>query len=315
MKLRIALCLAVALVTAAKAFSQELTVTATNANTISSKTLIDLPGLTGNPLAIIVATPVGNTALLNTHPVGAWYYSGKWNIFNSDHAVMPLGAKYKVQFFKEPGPNQFMHLVTQQNLGAEGSYIDNPALNNNPNAQVKIFQNYAPDVRTPYYLNRFEAQAAYSSAAGRWYIANINGEAIGRGTVYNVVVGTAATVGPNTNPGVIPPGPNPTSLPPPNPPCKKSVVAAARLDRHETYDPDPTTNRPRFMSNLKPMLLACGTEDHVKFNDICPATQRTAPLMTLTPGKALILDKTGHSLDNERKTFWARQIFEFLGLK
>jgi len=188
MKLRIALCLVVALVTAAKAFSQELTVTATNANTVSSKTLIDLPGLTGNPLAIIVATPVGNTALLNTHPVGAWYYSGKWNIFNSDHAVMPLGAKYKVQFFKEPGPNQFMHLVTQQNLGAEGSYIDNPARNNNPNAQVK-------------------------------------------------------------------------------------------------------------------------------FNDICPATQRTAPLMTLTPGKALILDKTGHSLDNERKTFWARQIFEFLGLK
>lgn len=36
--------------------------------------------------------------------------------------------------------------------------------------------------------------------------------------------------------------------------------------------------------------------------------------MTLTPGKALFLDKTGHSLDNERRNYWARQIIEFLGL-
>jgi pimeloyl-ACP methyl ester carboxylesterase len=118
-------------------------------------------------------------------------------------------------------------------------------------------------------------------------------------------------------------------------PCKKSAVAAARLDRHETYDArflawhwrlggeqllyshqtkDPVTNRPRFMANQKPMLLACGKEDRVPFNDICPATESTAPFMTGTPGKALFLDKTGHSLDNERRTYFARQIVEFLGL-
>ena len=117
--------------------------------------------------------------------------------------------------------------------------------------------------------------------------------------------------------------------------CKKSSVAAARLDRHETYDAnflawhwrlggeqllyshqtiDPTTGRPRYMSNQKPMFLSCGTEDHVKFNDICPATQRTAPLMTMTPGKALFLERTGHSLDNERRNYFAKQIVEFLGL-
>jgi hypothetical protein len=116
-------------------------------------------------------------------------------------------------------------------------------------------------------------------------------------------------------------------------PCKKSSVAGARLDRHETYDAkflawhwrlgaeqllyshqtnDPTTNRPRFTSNVKPMLLACGTEDHVAFNNICPATQNTAPLMTITPGRALFLDKTGHSLDNERKRFFARQVLDFI---
>ncbi len=62
------------------------------------------------------------------------------------------------------------------------------------------------------------------------------------------------------------------------------------------------------------MLLSCGTEDKVKFSDICPVTQRTAPLMTMTPGTALFLDKTGHSLDNERRRYFARQIVEFLGL-
>ena len=77
---------------------------------------------------------------------------------------------------------------------------------------------------------------------------------------------------------------------------------------------DPATNRPLYTLNQKPMLLGCGLEDHVAFNDICPATQTTAALMTMTPGKALFLDKTGHSLDNERRIFWSRQIVDFLGL-
>ncbi|MEP6848411.1 MAG: hypothetical protein ABI999_06115 [Acidobacteriota bacterium] len=118
-------------------------------------------------------------------------------------------------------------------------------------------------------------------------------------------------------------------------PCKNSSVAGARLERQETFDKnflawhwrlggeqllfsqlnrDPATNQPLYMLNQKPMLLGCGIEDHVAFNDICPATQTTAALMTMTPGKALFLDKTGHSLDNERRNFWATQIIGFLGL-
>src|SRR5215208_7038810 len=126
---------------------QEFTLTTTKANITSHRASIDLPGLSGNPLAIIVATPLGDTEALNPHPVGAWYYADRWNIFNSDSGVMP------------PGPNQFLHTVTQQNLGGEGSYIDHPALNNRPNAQMQILQNHAPDVRSPYNVNRFKARA------------------------------------------------------------------------------------------------------------------------------------------------------------
>ena len=116
-------------------------------------------------------------------------------------------------------------------------------------------------------------------------------------------------------------------------PCKKSAVAAARLDRQETYDAmflawhwrlggeqllfshqtRDASGRPLWMSNVKPMLLACGVEDRVPFNDICPATQNTAQQM-LTPGKALFLGQTGHSLDNERRSFFAREVVQFLGL-
>lgn len=116
--------------------------------------------------------------------------------------------------------------------------------------------------------------------------------------------------------------------------CKYSSVAGARLDRQETYDAhflawhwrlgleqlifshqtiDPKTTKPLFMANTKPMLLACGLEDNVPYNDICSATQKTAAQM-LTPGKALFLGQTGHSLDNERRSFWAQQIIAFLGL-
>ena len=117
-------------------------------------------------------------------------------------------------------------------------------------------------------------------------------------------------------------------------PCKKSALVAARLDRHETYDPlflrwhwrlgaeqllyshqsndAMTPGQARYLSNTKPMLLACGTEDRILFNDICGATQRTVPYMTETPGKALFLQETGHSVDVERREYFAREIIQFL---
>jgi hypothetical protein len=173
------------------------------ANISSAKALIDLPGLSGNTNAIIIATPLGNTKTLNPHPTGAWYYSGKWNIFNCDFAVMQPGLTYKVQYFLNPGTNQFLHLVTQQNLGAEGSYIDNPVLNNKPNAQFAIFPNHSPDVRAGSWLNPNKAKAVYNASSGKWYITNINGQPMQKGCAYNIVMSSpsgATGTDPVTNP-------------------------------------------------------------------------------------------------------------------
>ena len=114
--------------TVSASYAQEITVTTTKANTVSSKVFIELPGLANNPEAIIVATPVGDTQILNPHAIGAWYNNNTWSIFNCDHAMMPLGLTFKVQVFLKPGANQFLHLTTKENLDNEGSFIDNPAL-------------------------------------------------------------------------------------------------------------------------------------------------------------------------------------------
>jgi hypothetical protein len=192
---------------------QEFTLTTTTANVISSKALIDLPGLSGNPNAIIIAIPMDNTKTMNPHPTGAWYYSGKWNIFNCDQQGMPLYMTYKIQYYLNPGVNQFLHLVTQQNLGAEGSYIDNPALNNKANVQFSIFPNHSPDIRAGSWLNPSEAKTGYNSSTGRWYITNIGGQPMLKGCAYNVVVSSASS---STDPGNTSTGSCncPSSLPP-----------------------------------------------------------------------------------------------------
>jgi len=68
------------------------------------------------------------------------------------------------------------------------------------------------------------------------------------------------------------------------------------------------------MANYKPMLLMCGTEDNVPKNAICKFTQETAPHMTMTPGKAVFMEQTGHSIHGERPATLAQLIDEFLAL-
>jgi len=196
-------------------FTQEFTLTTTNANISGYRALMDVPGLSGNPIAIILVTPLGNTAALNAHPIGAYYNWGKWCIMNLDQAAMIAGLSFKVQYFLSPGPSQFMHKLTTQTLGADGSYIDNPALNNKPTAQFKIFQNYAPEIRGGLY-NKYETTTGYNSAAGKWYIRNVNGQPLETTSAYNIIIGdaTTSTGGSNTGTTQNPSCNCPTSLPP-----------------------------------------------------------------------------------------------------
>jgi hypothetical protein len=183
------------LTTAVNSFAQN-TLTTTAANTNSSMTRIDIPGLANNPNAIIVATLVGNFSL-NPHPIGAWYYNDKWYIFNTDHNVMPVGLTFNLQVVLIPDANHFLHIITTgSSATVPQSYLDYPVLNNQPNAQFKIFQNHS----SVYTRNPSEAKAEYEAGSGKWFIKNVNGTALSRNTAYNIFIAPGALgLNPNTD--------------------------------------------------------------------------------------------------------------------
>jgi hypothetical protein len=119
--------------------------------------------------------------------------------------------------------------------------------------------------------------------------------------------------------------------------CKTSEMVGARVDRHETYDalfrkwrwrlaaeqlafshrqnqgPDATRGEladPLFLYNRTPTLLIAGQLDIG--GDLGKWAHDTAPLMKNTPGKFRWLGNTGHSLDDERPMWVAREIVQFL---
>src|SRR5687767_1484224 len=185
-------CLSIGLTTASHA-QQEFTLTTSPTNITSAQAVINLPQLNGNPHAIILAIPQGNTKALNQNPVGVWYYSGKWYVFNSNFAPMLIGLTYKIQYYLNEGPTEFLHLVTQANLIAGESYIDHPALNDKPAVQFSIMQNHSPDIRGGSWRNPHEAKAVYNIATGRWYLKNINTQPLQKGCAYNIVMAGVST--------------------------------------------------------------------------------------------------------------------------
>jgi pimeloyl-ACP methyl ester carboxylesterase len=113
--------------------------------------------------------------------------------------------------------------------------------------------------------------------------------------------------------------------------CKKSVILASRLDRHETYDANfrawhwrlggeqlafsqqqfaPGTQEPLYLLDDKPMLLFTGVDDVCA--DLGKDTRDVATKMVKTPGCARYLEHTGHSLDNEHPNWVAREIADFV---
>ena len=61
----------------------------------SHVSVIDNPATNGNPTAIVMVTQFW-TAVYNAHPIGVYYTSGKWAIFNEDIVDLPLNAKFNV---------------------------------------------------------------------------------------------------------------------------------------------------------------------------------------------------------------------------
>ncbi len=69
--------------------------TATALNTSNHVTVIDNSATNNNPTAIVIISQFWE-GTYNPHPVGIFYTSGKWRIFNEDIANMPVNAEFSV---------------------------------------------------------------------------------------------------------------------------------------------------------------------------------------------------------------------------
>ncbi len=184
------------LVTALSGIAQQQFIhTASKANNYCNGncTTLDVPELNNNPAAIIWVTPILEDGRnINTHPIGAYYFESRWRIFNIDQAPMPAGAKFKVEYIASADRDHFKYIVTDDLLQKDGSaLIDNPALNNNPNARFNYFLNWNPAEQKGT-NNRNEIKIDYNPDAAKWYISNVNKKALYRGDAYNIIISTDA---------------------------------------------------------------------------------------------------------------------------
>lgn len=150
-------------------------------------TILDNPALNGNPAAILFATPVLVKGLSkNPHPIGAYYFKGKWHIFNLDSKPIPEGASFTVEYFVTPDESHFQYSIARADIQADGSaVIDNWQLNTNPTVRFNTFPAWDPTNKGSM-TSREEITVQYNAGAGKWFISNNSNKPIVAGITYNI---------------------------------------------------------------------------------------------------------------------------------
>ena len=164
---------------------------ATDANSRGDYTYLDHPKINGDPEAVVlvVAAPDRGSAGDGAydHNTGVWYEPGarKWAIFNQDRAAVPAGTAFRVVVPREP--KAFVWRSGSAPAGANGTYLDHPLLNGNPEAIVSVTQNWNPGGGAGVY-NDHPVGLAYDAGRGRWLVYNTDGAPMKEGAAFNVVV-------------------------------------------------------------------------------------------------------------------------------
>ena len=206
LKVKLIVCALICLLINCNTYAQkQFTHIATKAsgNCNDNCTLLDIPDLNNNPIAIIWVTPISENGInFNPHPVGVFYFKNQWNIFNLDQTAIAPGSKFNVEYVARPDENHFLYVIKTENLLKAGSTylrdgtasIDNPKLNNNPNAKFYVFASWNP-IGQGGIANRDETKLEYNSETGKWHISNINKKALFERVTYNIIISAAENAG------------------------------------------------------------------------------------------------------------------------
>ena len=161
---------------------------ATDLNTTFNWTTIDNPVTNGDPNAIVHVTrnhnPSGVGGVTNDHTIGVWYDGARWAIFNQDQAAFSAGASFNVSI-PAVDASTFVHTAVAWNIFGNSTAFHHPHSDGNPNAIVRVTQNWNPS-SAPGVYNDHNIGVAYTG--NDWSIFNQDGAAMPEGASFNVTV-------------------------------------------------------------------------------------------------------------------------------
>ena len=169
-----------------------LTHTATDANSRGYYTYFSDPAIDGDPDAVVIVAPrtdqrnAGDASY--DHNIGVWYEGvneKKWAIFSQDRAAIPAGTTFEVII--PPASETFVHYAKPDNTEGSRTYLDNPLTNGEPDAVLRVTQNWNPGGGRGVY-NDHSIVVQYDADTRKWTIYNRGGAPMPDGAAFNIAV-------------------------------------------------------------------------------------------------------------------------------
>ena len=133
----------------------------------------------------LVVTPIYNPhSVYDNHPIGVWWNSSSWTIFNQDLAAMPANAAFNVVAVSGGSGDIFVQTGTASNKVGDYTVISgDSATDNQPSAILECTPLYNPNS----VYNNHNIGVWYN--APHWTIYNQDLSAIPNNASFNCIVG------------------------------------------------------------------------------------------------------------------------------
>jgi len=151
-------------------------VTATTSNSSGDSMYINNAIINNTPNAKVWVTQDW-TGTYDPHEIGVWYDSSRqqWAVFNEDGTAIPAGSTFELVLVNF-SDNFYAYTQTATAANSSGyiTFINDPALNNNPNLFPRVTQVWDAQGSCGCVFNNHPIGVWYDAAAGEWTIYNVD---------------------------------------------------------------------------------------------------------------------------------------------